>query len=59
MIEARAGKKNRCMHIDLDKCRLCGKCVEGVMHLASGCQMLAGNEYLKRHNNALNVLMTT
>ena len=27
------------------------------MHLASGCQMLAGNEYLKTHNNALKVLI--
>ena len=36
-----------------------GKCVEGVMHLAYGCQMLAGNEYLKRHNSALKVLIIT
>ena len=48
------------MHINSDMCRLCGKSVEGVIHLVSGCQVLAGNEYLDRHNNnALNVLKTT
>ena len=41
MIETRARKKNSGMHIDLDKHRLCGKCVEKVIQLASGCQMLA------------------
>ena len=58
MIESRVGKRNRGMHIDSDKCRLCEKCVEGVMHLVSECQMHAGNEYLKKHKNALKVLMT-
>ena len=29
------------------------------MHLESGCQMLACNEYLKKHTNVLKVLMTT
>ena len=58
LIETRVLKKNRGMHIDSDKFRLCWKCVE-VMHLASKCSMLAGNEYLKRHNNVLKFLMTT
>ena len=58
IIETRARKKNRGLHIDLDKFRLCRKCVEGVMPLATGCQLLAVNEYLKRGNNALEVLMT-
>ena len=52
MIATKAWKKNIGMHIDLNKCRLCRKCVQGVMRLAPGCQMLAGNEYLKRHKNA-------
>ena len=47
------------MHIDSDKRQLCWKCVEAVMHLASVCQMLVSNEYLKRNNNLLNVLITT
>ena len=29
------------------------------MHLATGCQMLAGNDYLKIHNKVSKVLMTT
>ena len=40
--------QDRGMHIDSGRCWLCGKRVEGVMHLASGCQMQAGNAYLKR-----------
>ena len=59
IIEIVAWKKNKGMHIDSDQCRLCEKCVEGVMHLAPWFQMLAGNEYLNRHINALQVLMTT
>ena len=47
------------MHIDSDKCRLCRECVEGVMHLALEWQMLASNEYLKRNDNVIKVLMTT
>ena len=39
-------------------CLLCGKCA-GVMQLASGCQLLAGNECLKKHNNVLMFLTTT
>ena len=58
VIETRARKKNRGMHIDLGKCRLRGRCIKGVMYLANGCQMLAVNEYLKRHNSTLKVLMT-
>ena len=34
-------------------------CVERVMHLKSECPMLAGHEYVKKHNNALKVLITT
>jgi len=58
MVETRAWKKNRGIDIQTDKCRLCGKCSEGVLHLASGCQLLAGTDYLNRHNNVLKVLMT-
>ena len=49
----------RCMHIESDKCQLWRKCAESVMYLASRCQLLAGNEYLKRYNNTLKVLMST
>ena len=37
-------------------CRLCGSFRETVHHLLAGCQMLAGKEYLQRHNKALMVL---
>ena len=46
------------MRIESDKCLVCGKCA-GVMQLASGCQLLAGNECLKKHNNVLMFLTTT
>ena len=57
MIETRAWKKNRGFILH-DGCRLCGKFSESVDHLLSGCEKLAGSEYLKRHNNALMVLVT-
>jgi hypothetical protein len=57
MVETRAWKMNRGL-IDSDRCRLCGECAEGVMHLASGCKVMAGREYLSRHNNVLKILMT-
>ena len=34
-----------------DKCRVCRKAKETVMHWLSGCTRLAATEYLKRHNN--------
>ena len=58
MVETRAWKRNRGIAVESDKCRLCGKFVEGVMHLVSGCTYLAPREYLTRHNNVLKVLMT-
>jgi hypothetical protein len=57
MVETRAWKKNRGLHVDTEKCRLCRNQAEGVMHLTSGCQYLAANEYLTRHNNLLKILM--
>ena len=52
MVETRAWKKNRGLIVE-DQCRLCGKFSESLDHLLSGCEKLAGSEYLKRHNNAL------
>ena len=53
IIETRTCKRNRGMHINLDKC------VEWIVDIASGYTALAGNECLKKHNNVLKVLMTT
>ena len=58
MVETKAWKRNRGIAVENDKCRLCGQCAEGVMHLISGCRCLAAREYLTRHNNVLKILMT-
>ena len=55
MVETKAWKKNRQLEQD-DMCRLCGKSKEGVIHLLSGCTVLAGTEYVSRHNDALKIL---
>ena len=55
MIETRTWKKIRGL-VEDDKCRLCGDQRETVQHILSGCQKLAGSEYVKRHDNALKVL---
>ena len=55
MIETKAWKKTRGL-VDDDKCRLCVEHRETVQHLLSGCKKLAGSEYVKRHDNTLNVL---
>ena len=36
--------------------RLCGSFRKKVHHLLSGCKVLAGKEYLHRHNKALMVI---
>ena len=57
--ETRTWKKKGGINIDLNKCWLCRKCVERVMHLTPECQMHANNKYLKRHNNASKVPVIT
>ena len=49
MIETKAWKKTRGL-VDDDKYRLCGEHRETAQHL------LAGSEYVKRHDNTLKVL---
>ena len=56
MVKSRAGKKIRGL-IEDNKCRLCDEHQETIQHLLSGCKKLVGSEYVKRHNNTLNVLV--
>ncbi|XP_066902716.1 uncharacterized protein [Halyomorpha halys] len=39
-----------------DKCRLCSVALESIQHITGGCAVLAGSEYLQRHNNAAKIL---
>ena len=55
MIETKAWKKLRGL-ADENKCRLCGAFRETVQHQLAGCKTLAGSEYVRRHDNALEVL---
>ena len=57
MIETKAWKHNRGLVVDTDLCRLSGEVSEGVMHITSGCKMLASRKYMTRHNNLLKILM--
>ena len=56
MIETRGWKASRGLNVTNENCRLCVAYMETVMHILSGCKVLAGSDYLKRHNNALMVL---
>ena len=56
MIETRGWKASRGLNVTTENCRICDAHKETVMHL-SGCKALAESDYLKRHNNALMVLI--
>ena len=43
--------------MDTDLCKLCGKVPGGVMHITSGCKMLASKKYMTWYNNLLKILM--
>ena len=38
------------------RCRLCKEQDETIMHIISGCKILAGKAYLERHNQVANIL---
>ena len=56
MIETRGWKANRGLNVTKENCRLCDGHKETVIHILSGCKVLAGSDYLKRRNNALMAL---
>jgi hypothetical protein len=53
MVETRSWKISRALIDPSEKCRLCGEYNETVHHLVAGCKVLAGKDYLRRHNKAL------
>ena len=55
MVETKYWKKIRGIPTENDKCRMCGKYTENVQHILAGCEKIAGDEYLRRHNKALSV----
>ena len=43
--------KKKISHLDVsNKCRLCGIHAENVLHIVSGCSMLAQKDYKRRHD---------
>ena len=59
IIKTRAWKSNKGLVVDTEFCRLCSEVPERVMHIISGCKMLASREYLTRHNNLLKILVVS
>ena len=57
MIEIRRLKETRGIHVLSENCRLSNAQKEKVIHLLWGCKVLAGVEYMKKHNNALVILI--
>ena len=55
MVETKYWKKIRGIPTENDKCRMCGKYTENVQHILAGCEKIAGDEHLRRHNKALSV----
>ena len=57
MLEQMVGTRKalRGMEVESEICRLCADKRETVHHLLVSCKVLAGNEYVRRHN-ALMVL---
>ena len=56
MVETRKWKAIRSLEVKDENCRLCGEYSETVEHVLAGCRVIAGTEYLRRHDNALKVL---
>ncbi|KAL1446381.1 hypothetical protein WDU94_013936 [Cyamophila willieti] len=42
--------------LENDRCRLCGSSSETIQHLTSGCQTLAGTDYMHRHNLSCKII---
>ena len=55
MVETRSWKASRGIVQD-NQCRVCHERDKTVEHLVAGCKVLAGSEYLSRHNRALMIM---
>ena len=55
MVETRSWKAARGLTQD-KRCRVCYERDEAIEHLVAGCKVLANNEYLSRHNQALMIM---
>ena len=55
MVETKCWKVARGLNKD-KRCRVCKERDETVEHLVAGCKVLAGQDYLSRHNRALMIL---
>uniref|UniRef100_A0A8D8TN34 Reverse transcriptase zinc-binding domain-containing protein n=1 Tax=Cacopsylla melanoneura TaxID=428564 RepID=A0A8D8TN34_9HEMI len=42
--------------MESDQCRRCGDARETIEHIISGCKVLAGNEYIERHDTAAKII---
>ena len=47
MIKTRGWKASRRLNVTTENCRLCDAYKETVVHILSGCKVLAGSDYLK------------
>ena len=56
MVGTKVWKALRGMEVESEICRPCADKRETVHHLLVSCKVLAGNEYVRRHNSALMVL---
>ena len=57
MVEIRIRKALRGVDVESENCMLCSLKRETVHYWLSGCTVLAGSEYLQRHNKALMVFV--
>ena len=52
VLNTRYYSKHIIQKVTTDKCRMCNSQPETVEHIISGWQILAGDQYLNRHNQA-------
>ena len=56
VVETGDWKRSRGLNIESDKCRVCGEKKETVMHILSGCRVLARKQFTERHDKGPKIL---